>query len=143
MFDWIFGSWKEEHIICTHFQTNLKNLQFGTDKCVQMHVGCDSIICPDNYIDNWTLDSNKELISSVWELKDKEAGLHCMKKVEEWKYLGDILSSNAKCDANIKERVRRGTGAAIQVTQMLDDLCLGKFYFQAANTLRSSLFLSS
>ena len=108
-----------------------------------MHVGCDSIICPDNYIDNWTLDSNKELISSVWELKDKAAGLHCMKKVEEWKYLGDILSSNAKCDANIKERVRRGTGAAIQVTQMLDDLCLGKFYFQAANTLRSSLFLSS
>ena len=26
---------------------------------------------------------------------------------------------------------------------MLDDLCLEKFYFQAANTLRSSLFLSS
>ena len=26
---------------------------------------------------------------------------------------------------------------------MLDDLCLGKFYFQAANILRSSLFLSS
>ena len=82
-------------------------------------------------------------ISSVWDLNDKEAGQHCMKKVNEWKYLGDILSSNAKCDANIKERVRRGTGAAIQVTQMLDDLCLGKFYFQAANTLRSSLFLSS
>ena len=58
-------------------------------------------------------------ISSVWDLNDKEAGQHCMKKVNEWKYLGDILSSNAKCDANIRERVRRGTGAALQVTQML------------------------
>ena len=66
-----------------------------------------------------------------------------MKKVTEWKYLGDVLNSDGKCDSNIKERVRKGTGASIQVTQMLSDLCLGKYYFQSAMILRSSLFLSS
>ena len=124
-------------------QTGLKNLQFGTEKCVKLHVGYKSIVCPDNYIDNWTLEKNKETVSSVWDLQDKESGLHSIKEVTEWKYLGDILTSNAKCDANVRERVKRGTGASLQVTQMLGDLCLGKFYFEAANILRSSLFLSS
>ena len=124
-------------------QTNNKNLQFGESKCVQMHVGDKSATCPDNFIDTWTLQSKKEKVSSVWELEDVESGQHCMEKVSEWKYLGDVLNSNAKCDSNIRERVKRGIGAVGQVTQMLSDLCLGKFYFQSAIILRSSLFLSS
>ena len=108
-----------------------------------MHVGDKSATCPDNFIDTWTLQSKKEKVSSVWELEDVESGQHCMEKVSEWKYLGDVLNSNAKCDSNIRERVKRGIGAAGQVTQMLSDLCLGKFYFQSAIILRTSLFLSS
>ena len=72
-----------------------------------------------------------------------ESDIHCMQDVSEWKYLGDILSSNSKQDANIKERISRASGAAKETLQMLDDLCLGDFYFQGANILRSSLFLSS
>ena len=124
-------------------QTNLKKLTFGSEKCVQMHIGCDSIICPDNHIDTWTLKSDKEVISTVWDLTDVESDKHCMKKVIEWKYLGDVLQSNSKCDANIKERTRRGIGASTTVVQMLSELCLGRFFFQAANILRASLFLSS
>ena len=29
-------------------QTNHKNLQFGSSKCVKMHVGISSVVCPDN-----------------------------------------------------------------------------------------------
>ena len=29
-------------------QTNHKNLQFGSSKCVNMHVGISSVVCPDN-----------------------------------------------------------------------------------------------
>ena len=47
----------------------------------------------------------------------------CMQQVSEWKYLGDILSSNSKQDENIKERISRASGAAKEVKQMLDDLC--------------------
>ena len=69
--------------------------------------------------------------------------MHHMEKVSEWKYLGDVINSNAKCDSNVRERVKRGIGAASQIIQMLSDLCLGKFYFQSAVILRTSLFLSS
>ena len=97
-----------------------------------MHVGGKSVTCPDNFIDTWTLQSKKEKISSVWDLEDVESGQHCMEKVSEWKYLGDVISSDAKCDSNVKARVIRGIGAATQIIQMLSDLCLGKYYFQSA-----------
>ena len=124
-------------------QTNLKNLQFGKLKCVQMHVGNKSAICPDNFIDTWTLQSKNQKITSVWELEDVESDQHCMKKVTEWKYLGDVINSNAKCDSNIKDRAGKGSGAADQIIQMLSDLCLGKYYFQSAVILRTSLFLAT
>ena len=79
----------------------------------------------------------------VHEFVDVESDMHCMQQVSEWKYLGDILSSNSKQDENIKERISRASEAAKEVKQMLDDLCLGEFFFQGANILRSSLFLSS
>ena len=44
---------------------------------------------------------------------------------------------------NIKERTDRGRGAVHQISQMLDNMCLGKFHFEAANILRNSLLLSS
>ena len=47
--------------------------------------------------------------------------MHHMEKVSEWKYLGDVINSNAKCDSNVRERVKRGIGAASQIIQMLRD----------------------
>ena len=82
-------------------------------------------------------------MSSVWDLVDRESEKHCMEKVTEWKYLGDIVQSNSKCDANIKNRVSKGIGAANQVMQMSRDLCLGNFFFEGALILRNALFLSS
>ena len=55
----------------------------------------------------------------------------------------NILQNNANNDLNIEERVKRGNGAICQIMQLLDDLCLGKFYFEAACLLRNSLLLSS
>ena len=84
-------------------QTNHKNLQFGSSKCVKMHVGISSVVCPDNRIDTWSLKRKKETISSVFNFEDVESDQHSMKKVTEWKYLGDVLNSDGKCDSNIKE----------------------------------------
>ena len=44
---------------------------------------------------------------------------------------------------NIKERMRRGYGAVNQIMQMLEELCLGRYYFETANVLRTSLLLST
>ena len=58
-------------------------------------------------------------------------------------YLGDVLQSNAKNDLNIAERTNKGNGAVQQIMQLLEELCLGKYYFEAACLLRNSLLLSS
>ena len=57
--------------------------------------------------------------------------------------LRDVISSDGKNVLNIQERKRRGLVAVNQIGQMLDDLCLGKFHFEAGNILRNSLLLST
>ena len=112
-------------------------------QCVKMHVGAKKTLCCDSFIDTWKTVSNVQEARSVQDFVDIESDMHCMQQVSEWKYLGDILSSNSKQDENIKERISRASGAAKETIQMLNDLCLGEFYFQGANILRSSLFISS
>ena len=124
-------------------QTNVKTLQFGAEKCVKMHVGADKKICPQNLIDTWKLEGTKEKVSFITDLEDTESEKHCMKTIDSWTYLGDVLESNGKNDKNIQNRVQRGAGAMKQVIQMLEELTLGDFYFEGAMILRASLFLSS
>ena len=42
-----------------------------------------------------------------------------------------------------EKKKNRGLGAVNQIQQLLDDLCLGDYHFEAANILRNSLLLSS
>ena len=77
-------------------QTNLKKLQYGKAKCVQMHVGCQSPICPNNYIDTWSIERSTDTMSSIWDFVDKEAEKHCMEKVTEWKYFDYDLGKDNK-----------------------------------------------
>ena len=123
--------------------TNVKTLQFGSEKCVKMHVGADKKICPENLIDTWKLEGSNDKVSSILDLEDTESHKHCMQPTSSWKYLGDVLESNGKNDMNINNRVQRGAGAIKQVIQMLEELTLGDYYFEGAIILRASLFLSS
>ena len=117
--------------------------QFGPEKTVKMHVGNGNITCPRNLIDTFHLESTKAKPSSILDMADVEGDKHCLETVSSWTYLGDVLQSNGKCDLNIKEKVGKGLGAIKQITQMLSDLCLGPYLYEAFKVLRSSLFLSS
>ena len=79
----------------------------------------------------------------ILDIVDVESESHCMEMKDNWKYLGDILSSDGKNDENIKERIHRGLGAVTNICQTLKDLCLGPYYYEAAIILRSSLLLST
>ena len=39
-------------------KTAMKRLQFGTSKCIQLHVGksCNKVICRDLYVGGWKVD---------------------------------------------------------------------------------------
>ena len=49
--------------------------------------------------------------------------------------------SNLKLWANIKARTYRGLGAITNIFQTLKDLCLGRYFYEAAMILRDSLLL--
>ena len=124
-------------------QTNLKRLQFGAQKCHKLHIGRNCGICPDMEIDTWNLEKSSDNITSVVELVDAEGQKHILEEVITAKYLGDIIQADGKNDRNIQERKIRGLAASRQIEELLDDLCLGDYHFEAANILRSSLLLSS
>ena len=79
----------------------------------------------------------------MMDLVDIEGQKHIMEEVDSAKYLGDIIQTDGKNKRNIQERKNRGLGAVNQIQQLLDDLCLGDYHFEAANILRNSLLLSS
>ena len=124
-------------------QTNLKRLQFGAKKCHKLHIGRKCRICPEMKIDTWNMEKSSDNVTSVVELVDVEGQKHILEEVDLAKYLGDIIQANGKNDRNIQERKIRGLAASSQIEQLLDDLCLGDYHFEAANILRSSLLLSS
>ena len=55
--------------------------------------------------------------------------------------LGDVISKDGKLDKNISKRVGKSIGMPAQISSILKELSLGKFYFQIAKSLRQSLFL--
>ena len=125
-------------------QTNIKMLQFGPKKCFKIHIGKNNPnICPKNLIDTWVLQSDKETVVSVLELLDTESAQEILFEVTSEKYLGDIIMSNGSNILNIQERVKRGMGAVNQIRQLLDELFLGDYHYEAANVFRASLLLST
>ena len=97
-----------------------KNLELGPDKCFKLHVGKKSECCPTlkiGYAD--MLSSSKE------------------------KYLGDILTTDGRINANIEERCNKGIGIVNQILSLLKEITFGQYYFEMAVLFRQSMLLSS
>ena len=106
-------------------QIEMKKLKFhvpdekGKSKCHKIHVGGNTKFCP----------------------KLKVHGTE-MESVEEDTYLGDIISGDGKNTKNIQNRIAKGQGKISAIITLLDKICLGRFYFEVAITLRESMFIN-
>ena len=124
-------------------KTNIKKLQFGTQKCHKLHIGKSDHLCPDLYIDSWKVESRNEILTNIRDLLDVEDDLHKMETVDDDKYLGDIISSDGKNSKNIAARKARGLAAVDRICQILEEICFGPFLMEVAVILRNSLLLST
>ena len=125
-------------------KSNLKKLQFGTEKCHKMHVGNKiKEICPDLFVDGWKLCDVDDVETRTSFGKDEEIGLVKMEEVSDEKYLGDIIANDGKNMKNILSRVNKSIGITNQILSILDDICFGRYHFEVAVVLRNSLLLSS
>ena len=126
-------------------KSNLKKLQFGTNKCHKMHVGRKKVngVCPDIYVDGWKVKEVSEVETGESTLLDEFDGQEKMDEVSEEKYLGDNLSDDGRNMKNILARAAKGTGIVSQIMCILEEIFFGKYYFEVAVVLRNSLLLSS
>ena len=76
-------------------KTALKRLQFGTSKCVKLHVGktCNKSPCQDLYVDGWKVDSATDS-EEKYVKTEYYGGPEKMKEKLEQTYLGDVISAD-------------------------------------------------
>ena len=76
------------------------------------------------------------------EIENFEGSIEMEDSAEE-KYLGDIITHDGSNRKNIIARKGKGFGIIEKIMEMLQELSFGPSYFEVANLLRHSLFLSS
>ena len=66
-----------------------------------------------------------------------------MNHVEEVLYLGDIVNGSQNNMSNIKDRVSKGVGIINNIFYILENVCYGSSYFQAAILLRETMLINA
>ena len=127
-----------------NFKTGSKRLQFGTSKCVKMHIGkSENILCKDLHVGGWRVDVVTDPVTGKVSNSESFNGLEKMKVKQEQTYLGDLISADGTHTQKVKERSNKGLGVINQIMNILQSTYFGKFFFEVAMILRESLFLSS
>ena len=126
-------------------KTGLKKLQFGASKCIKLHVGktCNETLCSNLSVGAWNVEVVNDTNSGRCSQAESFAGQEMMKVKEEQMYLGDIIASDGSHKKNIQARKNKGLGIINKIMQIMQSMFFGKYYFEVALVLRSSLLLSS
>ena len=102
-------------------RTNLMSLQFGSEKCVKMHIGKqhNRNVCSDLTVHAW----KEEVIEQENGRKvivDKFLGKEVMHEGNEKAYLGDIISNDGKMKKYIKARTDKLNGNINKIISTLE-----------------------
>ena len=123
-------------------KTNIKKLQFGSDKCHQLHIGNKEHIQPDLFIDNWEVTKISETNTGVSNLTDTNSGEIRVEVAEKDTYLGDIITNDGKHTKNILARKSKGMGVVDQISTILEEICFGPYQLEVALSLRNAMLLN-
>ena len=105
-------------------KTNVKKLQFGVDKCHQLHIGKKSNCCPDLFIDHWEVQKIDSTKTGFNNLRDTKVDENKIKQLNQEKYLGDIISTDRKNMKNLlARRKKNGKGIINQISSIIEDMC--------------------
>ena len=94
-------------------------------------------------MDGWKVNVVSDDITGQTFQEEVFAGQVKMDQKDEQKYLGDMISKDGKHDKNISMRKNKSIGIINQIMEILNSVYYGKYHFEVALILRSSLLLSS
>ena len=100
-------------------KVDTKKLELSDTKCVKMHIGSKINLCP------------------TLKIHEQE-----MKISEKEKYLGDVITSDARMEENIKMRNDKGIGIANGIISMLKEVSFGVYHFEMGILFRTSLLIN-
>ena len=124
-------------------KTNIKKLQFGEKKCHRMHIGRESPVCPDLFIDNWKVETiGKDGAENEVEI-DTFVGDFQIEDSDEEKYLGDLLTTDGTNSKNIKARKGKGFGIVNKISSMLEEIYFGPFHIEVGLIFRTTHLVNS
>ena len=128
-------------------QTNKMNLQYGSEKCVKMHIEkkhktLDKPPCPELSVDMWkdkvAKDGNGKDI-----LVDEYSGQEPMKDVQQKKYLGNIITNDSTNSLNIKDRTNKAMGNVDKIITGLIERPYGKNTYRAGKIMREAMLIGA
>ena len=96
-----------------------KKLELSDTKCFKMHIGKDTINCP-----------NLEVNGKPMQVARTE------------KYLGDVVSCSGKNEENIQMRHDKGMGIVNSIKSILKEISFGQHYFEIGMMLRTSMLVN-
>ena len=128
-----------------NFKTGAKRLQFGTSKCIKMHIGKmkSEDLCKDVFVNGWKIEVETDTETGNSVQSDVFTGREKMEVKEEQTYLGDLISADGSHTKNVQLRRNKGIGVINQIMQIMHSTYFGKNFFEIAMVLRESLLLSS
>lgn len=97
----------------------MKKLWFNDKKCKKIHIGKESIVCPELKVHGCLMEESKTE-----------------------KYLGDLLSCDCTNSKNIHSKKGKAMGIVVQIMRILKEVSLGEHYFKIALLLREALFVN-
>ena len=126
-------------------KASFKKLQCGVKKCKKLHIGKtkSKIKCQNLEIGDWKVKNVKSTASKEAFTKEEYHGETEISESEDEKYLGDIISKNAKNAKNISAQKCKSIGISRKIMSSLQDIYFGKFHFEVAILMRNSLMISS
>ena len=122
-----------------------KTLQFGSTKCKTMLIGknSESIIDSVLMVDNWKIEYEDNSTTGEADLVETYSGQIAIKKTDEQKYLGFVLSSKGENMANINQIKKKSIGLVRKIINRLNSLNLKKYFFECAIILMNSMLRPS
>ena len=126
-------------------KTAEKMLQFGHSKCKSMLVGknTENVLNNNLHVDNWKTEYVENKTSGVFELAETYQGKIDIDKVEEYTYLGFVISCKGDNIANINQVKKKSIGTIRTIFNKLKSLNLKQYYFESALLLMNVILRPS
>ena len=115
-----------------NLKTAEKSLQFAAHKCKTMFVGKNSQLdfSGDLFVDQWSTKCVENDYDDSYDLVEQFQGQVKMEKVNEWTYLGFVISNLGNNQPNIRKIKQKSIGIIKSIFHRIDSLYLKSYYFE-------------